>query len=134
MQCTSINTQAELPHVGGQTVSECANGCYRGTADTSALNRLEDPPAARRRHTGPTPEQAPEEGEVLVADRKADLVNRLVRRREFAQAHSPVCKTVCRPVPVVIERVRRRAEHEAVKTRAAGRPFLAESHLIICAR
>jgi uncharacterized OsmC-like protein len=24
----------------------------------------------------------------------------------FAQAHSPVCNTVCRPVPVVIERVR----------------------------
>lgn len=22
----------------------------------------------------------------------------------FAQAHSPVCNTVCRPVPVVIER------------------------------
>ncbi|HWP66253.1 MAG TPA: OsmC family protein [Candidatus Limnocylindria bacterium] len=27
----------------------------------------------------------------------------------FAQAHSPVCNTVCRPVPVVIERVGRRA-------------------------
>ena len=26
---------------------------------------------------------------------------------EFAQAHSPVCNTVCRPVPVVVERVRR---------------------------
>jgi uncharacterized OsmC-like protein len=26
---------------------------------------------------------------------------------QFAQAHSPVCNTVCRPVPVVIERVRR---------------------------
>jgi uncharacterized OsmC-like protein len=25
----------------------------------------------------------------------------------FAQAHSPVCNTVCRPVPVVVERVRR---------------------------
>jgi hypothetical protein len=25
---------------------------------------------------------------------------------QFAQAHSPVCNTVCRPVPVVIERVR----------------------------
>ena len=26
----------------------------------------------------------------------------------FAQAHSPVCNTVCRPVPVVVERVRQR--------------------------
>ena len=25
----------------------------------------------------------------------------------FAQAHSPVCNTVCRPVPVVVERVAR---------------------------
>ena len=25
----------------------------------------------------------------------------------FAQAHSPVCNTVCRPVPVVVERVKR---------------------------
>ena len=24
---------------------------------------------------------------------------------EFAQAHSPVCNTVCRPVPVTIERM-----------------------------
>jgi hypothetical protein len=23
----------------------------------------------------------------------------------FAQAHSPVCNTVCRPVPVIVERV-----------------------------
>jgi uncharacterized OsmC-like protein len=26
---------------------------------------------------------------------------------QFAQAHSPVCNTVCRPVPVVVERIRR---------------------------
>jgi uncharacterized OsmC-like protein len=26
---------------------------------------------------------------------------------QFAQAHSPVCNTVCRPVPVVVQRVRR---------------------------
>jgi uncharacterized OsmC-like protein len=26
---------------------------------------------------------------------------------QFAQAHSPVCSTVCRPVPVVVERVKR---------------------------
>ena len=26
---------------------------------------------------------------------------------QFAQAHSPVCNTVCRPVPVIVERVRR---------------------------
>jgi uncharacterized OsmC-like protein len=26
---------------------------------------------------------------------------------QFARAHSPVCDTVCRPVPVVVERVRR---------------------------
>jgi hypothetical protein len=25
----------------------------------------------------------------------------------FAQAHSPVCNTICRPVPVVVERVQR---------------------------
>ena len=25
----------------------------------------------------------------------------------FAQAHSPVCNTVCRPVPVVVERLKR---------------------------
>ena len=25
----------------------------------------------------------------------------------FAQAHSPVCNTVCRPVPVMVERVKR---------------------------
>jgi hypothetical protein len=25
---------------------------------------------------------------------------------QFAQAHSPVCNTVCRPVPVVVERVK----------------------------
>jgi hypothetical protein len=27
----------------------------------------------------------------------------------FAQGHSPVCNTVCRPVPVIVERVGRRA-------------------------
>ena len=26
---------------------------------------------------------------------------------QFARAHSPVCNTVCRPVPVVVERVKR---------------------------
>jgi uncharacterized OsmC-like protein len=26
---------------------------------------------------------------------------------QFAQAHSPVCNTICRPVPVVVERARR---------------------------
>ena len=26
---------------------------------------------------------------------------------QFAQAHSPVCNTICRPVPVVVERVKR---------------------------
>jgi hypothetical protein len=26
---------------------------------------------------------------------------------QFAQGHSPVCNTVCRPVPVVVERVKR---------------------------
>ena len=26
---------------------------------------------------------------------------------QFAQAHSPVCNTVCRPVPVVVQRVKR---------------------------
>ena len=26
---------------------------------------------------------------------------------QFAQPHSPVCNTVCRPVPVVVERVKR---------------------------
>ena len=26
---------------------------------------------------------------------------------KFAEAHSPVCNTVCRPVPVVLERVKR---------------------------
>lgn len=26
---------------------------------------------------------------------------------QFAQAHSPVCNTVCRPVPVVVERIKR---------------------------
>jgi uncharacterized OsmC-like protein len=26
---------------------------------------------------------------------------------QFAQTHSPVCTTVCRPVPVVVERVKR---------------------------
>ena len=26
--------------------------------------------------------------------------------QQFAQAHSPVCNTVCRPVPVVVERVK----------------------------
>jgi hypothetical protein len=26
---------------------------------------------------------------------------------KFAQEHSPVCNTVCRPVPVVVERVKR---------------------------
>ncbi|NOT28417.1 MAG: OsmC family protein [Acidobacteria bacterium] len=26
---------------------------------------------------------------------------------QFAQAHSPVCNTVCRPVPVVVERTKR---------------------------
>lgn len=26
---------------------------------------------------------------------------------QFAQAHSPVCNTVCRPVPVVVERTGR---------------------------
>ena len=26
---------------------------------------------------------------------------------QFAQTHSPVCNTVCRPVPVTVERVKR---------------------------
>lgn len=26
---------------------------------------------------------------------------------QFAKTHSPVCRTVCRPVPVVVERVKR---------------------------
>ena len=26
---------------------------------------------------------------------------------QFAQAHSPVCNTVCRPVPVIVERVKK---------------------------
>jgi len=26
---------------------------------------------------------------------------------QFAEAHSPVCNTVCRPVPVVVERLKR---------------------------
>lgn len=29
----------------------------------------------------------------------------LVDLLQFAQAHSPVCNTICRPVPVIIERV-----------------------------
>lgn len=31
----------------------------------------------------------------------------------IAQAHSPVCNTVCRPVPVVIERVNAASEQAA---------------------
>jgi hypothetical protein len=33
-----------------------------------------------------------------------DDLDELIR---FAQAHSPVCNTICRPVPVVVERTKR---------------------------
>ena len=46
----------------------------------SPLDRLEHATVARRRNTRPTLEKSPEERGILVPDRKADLVNRLVCR------------------------------------------------------
>ncbi len=44
-------------------------------------------------------------------DIKADCSDReLDELLAFAREHSPVCNTVCRPVPVVLERVRQEAE------------------------
>src|SRR5687767_5546181 len=48
------------------------------------MNRSEDAPVPGRRHTCSTPEQPAKERGILVPDRKADLVNGLVRH--FKQA------------------------------------------------
>src|SRR5687768_13527229 len=48
----------------------------------ASMNRLEDTSVASWRHTSTTPEQPPKEGGVLVTDRKADFVNRLIRSLE----------------------------------------------------
>jgi uncharacterized OsmC-like protein len=44
------------------------------------------------------------EMDIKAANASDEALDELLR---FAQAHSPVCSTVCRPVPVVVERVRR---------------------------
>ena len=54
--------------------------------------------------SGPTPEQASKERGIFVPDRSAEELDDLL---QFAQAHSPVCNTVCRPVPVAVQRVKR---------------------------
>lgn len=44
----------------------------------------------------------------IAMDIEADCTEREIDELlSFAQAHSPVCNTVCRPVPVRVERVRR---------------------------
>src|SRR5688572_22327825 len=46
------------------------------------MNGSEHAPVPRRRHTRSAPEQPAKERRILVSDRKADLVNGLVRRFE----------------------------------------------------
>ena len=67
-----------------------------GDIDLQGLLALADVPAGYR--------QIRIEMDIVAANATDEELDDLLR---FAQDHSPVCNTVCRPVPVTIERVRR---------------------------
>lgn len=67
-----------------------------GDIDMQGLLALDDVPAGYR--------QIRIEMDIKAANATDEELDDLLR---FAQAHSPVCNTVCRPVPVVLERVGR---------------------------
>ena len=66
-----------------------------GDLDLQGLLALDDVPAGYR--------EIRIEMEIEARNADEAAIDELLR---FAQKHSPVCNTVCRPVPVVIERVR----------------------------
>jgi uncharacterized OsmC-like protein len=67
-----------------------------GDIDLQGLLALDEVPAGYR--------EIRIEMDIKATNASDDDLDDLLR---FAQAHSPVCNTVCRPVPVVVERVRR---------------------------
>jgi uncharacterized OsmC-like protein len=67
-----------------------------GDIDLQGLLALDDVPAGYG--------QIRVEMDIKAANATDEELDDLLR---FAQAHSPVCNTVCRPVPVVVERVKR---------------------------
>lgn len=66
-----------------------------GQIDLQGLLGLADVPAGYR--------QIRIEMDIKAANASDEQLDELL---QFAQAHSPVCNTVCRPVPVVVERVK----------------------------
>ena len=66
-----------------------------GEIDLQGLLALDDVPAGYR--------QIRLEMDIKALNATEEELDDLLR---FAQAHSPVCDTICRPVPVVVERVR----------------------------
>jgi uncharacterized OsmC-like protein len=67
-----------------------------GNIDLQGLLALDDVPAGYR--------QIRIEMDITSTNASDEQLDSLL---EFAQLHSPVCNTVCRPVPVVVERVKR---------------------------
>ena len=67
-----------------------------GDIDLHGLLALDDVPAGYR--------QIRIEMDIKAANASDADLDELLR---FAQAHSPVCNTICRPVPVLVERVGR---------------------------
>jgi uncharacterized OsmC-like protein len=67
-----------------------------GHIDLQGLLALDDVPAGYR--------EIRIEMDIQAKNASDEELDDLLR---FAQAHSPVCNTVCRPVPVIVERVRR---------------------------
>jgi uncharacterized OsmC-like protein len=67
-----------------------------GDIDMQGLLALDDVPAGYR--------QIRVEMDIKARNASDDELDALLR---FAQDHSPVCNTVCRPVPVIVERVKR---------------------------
>jgi uncharacterized OsmC-like protein len=67
-----------------------------GNIDLQGLLALDDVPAGYR--------QIRIEMDITSTNASGEELDSLL---EFAQLHSPVCNTVCRPVPVVVERVKR---------------------------
>jgi len=67
-----------------------------GNIDLQGLLALDDVPAGYR--------QIRIEMDIKSTNASDEELDSLL---EFAQLHSPVCNTVCRPVPVVVERVKR---------------------------
>jgi uncharacterized OsmC-like protein len=75
---------------------ESLSTTLRGDIDLHGLFGLSDEPAGYR--------QVRIEMDIRAGNATDDQIDDLLR---FAQEHSPVCNTICRPVPVQLERVRR---------------------------